>query len=231
MKDSLYPSPAETPLAHSFHFKKLRAFTLVEAMMAVSVSLLTLGAAMMLNGQQLKVVKNTRETNASSLLLEGRMEQFRILTWNNFTDSAYIRDQFIATRPPSAALLPNVSEQVKVSAWPDANASKPMVVEYSSNGTPTILLSGKDAADSSRNLTAQRMAKVELIVSWTGKDNQPRARSYASIMSNGGVSRVNLPAFGGPAGGTVTTTTTTTTTTGTTKGKGRGNAGGKSGTQ
>lgn len=236
---SVWPTPVS-----SRRSKAVAAFTVVEAMMAIGISMLTLGAAMTLNGQQLKLVKSTRESNASSLLLQDRVEQFRILSWRSFTDAKYLRDSFIATRPASAGLLPNVSEQIKVEAWPDPSVSNKILVEYAANGSPAILLSGAGLSD-------QRMAKVDMVVTWTGKDNRQRTRSYASIISNSGVNRTNLPAFGGPTGAPPTTSTPTpapgatpptsttptpapatptpTPTNGNGNGNGRGNAGGQSG--
>lgn len=204
MMDTRYSFQDSSSFSHLPNREAASGFSLIEAMVAVSISLITLGAAMTLNGQQLKLVKSTRESNASSLLLQDRVEQFRILSWKSFTDAAYLRDHFISTRPTAAALLPNVSEQVKVEAYPDPTVCRPILVEYSAGSSPTILLSGAGLPD-------QRMAKVDMVVTWTGKDNRQRTRSYASIISNSGVSRTNLPAFGAPAGGQPTSSTPTTT--------------------
>lgn len=217
----------------------------MECTIAVAISLLTLGAALQINAQQLKLVKSTRESNASSFLLQDRVEQFRILSWQKLTDATYLRDTFIATRPPSSALLPNISEQVKLTPWPDESAGKPILVEYATGSSPRILLTGLDASNESQNLNKQRLAKVDMVVTWTGKDNRQRSRSYSSIISNSGVNRTNLPAFGGPANsgnwenfGDVPTGTPAPGSTGSTgstptpkpgKGKGRGDAGGTSG--
>lgn len=216
-------------------------FSLVEAMVAVTISLVTLGAAMTLNAHQLKLVKSSRESNASSFLLQDRIEQFRILSWQNFTDAAYLSDNFLATRPNSASLLPNISEEVKVEAWPDATASGKILVRYENGGAPTAELTGA-------GLSSQRMAKVDLVVRWSGKDNRTRTRSYATIISNSGVNRTSLPAFGAPTGAPPPSSTPTPTSTPSpdtsptpaptatptpaptgNNGNGRGNAGGKNG--
>src|SRR5581483_8558252 len=108
------------------------------------------------------------------------------------------------------------------------------------NGTCVILVSGD-------GLSTQRLAKVDLQVSWSGADGRIRTRATTTLISNGGISRMNLPAFGAAASGTASTTTTTTTTSGSSgtsssgtttttttsgnngNGNGRGNVGGKSG--
>src|SRR6186997_1288217 len=100
-----------------------RAFSLVEAIIAVGVSMITLGAVLLLNAQQLRLVKSARESNAASLALQDRIEKMRTLTWKNLTDSTYVRDKFLTAPPPSARQLTRYTERIMVSAWPNPAAS------------------------------------------------------------------------------------------------------------
>lgn len=166
-------------------------FSLVEMMTAVAVCLISLGTILLLNSQQLRLVKSARESNAASLLLQDRIEQFRtIRTWLHVTDATSLSDTYLATRPASAVMLPGLSERVIVEAWPDPGVTNSILIEYPASGSPIVLRSGP-------NMVHQKQARVELQVMWTGKDGRPRKRAYATVVSNSGVTRTNLPGFGG----------------------------------
>jgi hypothetical protein len=49
-------------------------------------------------------------------------------------------------------------------------------------------------------ITSERLLKVVVQIKWTGSGKIAHVRELATIISNGGVSRVNLPAMG-PVGG------------------------------
>jgi len=223
------------------------AFTLMESIVAVGVSLATLGAVLLLNAQQLRLVISARESNAASLALQDRIERMRTLTWKNLTDANYVRDRFLTSPPPSAQQLTKYTERIMVSAWPNPAASNKILVESTTGASGVILLSGQ-------GLTDQRQAKVDMSITWLGKDRRPRERMFTTVISNSGVNKTSLPAFGGPTGnypsatppptGTpdpnatpvpVATPTPIPTATPTPapgnngNGNGRGNAGGKSG--
>jgi hypothetical protein len=174
--------------------RALCAFSLVEAVVAVGISLATLGAVLLLNAQQLRLVKSARESNAASFALQDRIEKLRTTTWKNLTDANYVRDKFLTSPPPSAKQLSSYTERLTVTAWPDASASNKILVEANSGGTGTILLSGQGLPD-------QRQAKVDISISWLGKDRRSRERMFTTVISNSGVNKTSLPAFGGPAGG------------------------------
>src|SRR5678816_229939 len=117
-----------------------RAFSLVEAVIAVGVSMITLGAVLLLNAQQLRLVKSARESNAASLALQDRIEKMRTLTWKNLTNSDYVRDKFLTSPPPSARQLTRYTERIAVSAWPNPAASNKILVEASNGANGVVLL-------------------------------------------------------------------------------------------
>ena len=190
----------------------------------------------MANSSALKLVGTTRESNAASLSMEERVEQLRIANWRQITDSVYLRDTYFATVPKSIAPLNGYTERVVISAWPDPAVCGQLVVEKAKGATATVLSTGTGLSD-------QRLAKLDVRVSWTGAQGRIRTRDLTTIISNGGISRMNLPAMGAAAGSaadtttttssttTSSSTTTTTDTTSTTTTDGRGNVGGKTGVQ
>ncbi len=201
-----------------------RATTLVESLISVAVVGFGFAGFISMNSQQLRTVRSTHEVISSNLCLQERIEQMRIATWKQLTDAQYVKTTFFAAGPLSAAPISNLTEQLKVTAYPDEKACNPLIVNRSGNGAVVMLGNGD-------GLFSQRTAKVLLEVSWTSQDGRVRKRQSVAIVSNGGVNRMTLPAFGAVASGTTpsntssgtTTTTTTTTTTG--NGNGRGNVG------
>jgi hypothetical protein len=198
-------------------------FSLAEAVISLAVGTLAVTGGMTLNQEQLRLVKSSRESNAASLSMEERIEQLRIATWRQLTDSGYVMNTYFSVRPQSIGALSNASETLKVTAFPDATACDEMIIERKDRSNPVILKSGS-------GLDAQRLAKVSVQIRWTSKDGRSRLRELATIISNAGISRMNLPAMGTSAttgdapaqtsgsssstGGTTTSTGGTTTSTG-----------------
>jgi type II secretory pathway component PulJ len=222
--------------------RALIGFSIPEVIIALSIGAMAVAGGMALNQQQLRLVKSSRESNGASLALEERIEQLRIATWRQITDAEYLRTNYFGSRPRSANSLGNLSERISVTPFPDESASTGILLERAPSGQVTVLLSGSGLSD-------QRLAKVAVQVTWHGKDSRVRTRELATVISNAGISRMNLPAMGTnsmPGGGTTPTSPITSPTPapaatpspGATpqpihddngNGKGRGNVGGKSG--
>jgi len=218
------------------------AFTLVETLVATSVALIGLAAALLLNTAHLRLVKSARQSNAATLCLQERVEQMRLGDWRKITDAGYLSNTLLAAPPRSAAPLDSISERVTITAYPDASAAQQLIVERETDGQRETLLSGT-------GLESQRLAQVEFRVSWSGSDGRRRLRATTTMISNGGISRMNLPGFGTAGGappspsstpvasGTGSTTSSPTATPTPTptpipasnNGNGRGNVAGKSG--
>jgi type II secretory pathway pseudopilin PulG len=179
-----------TPLARSC---ATAGFTLVESVVALGIAGASLAAVMMVNSQQLRLVKSTRETNAASLCLEDRIEQLRIVSnWDELTSKSYLRDTFFSTVLKSGTPLGPYTESITVKAYLPEDTCTPLVVEKSK---------GKDAkvVSDGTGLDSLRLAEVDLQLRWPA-EGRVRTRQYATVISNTGVSRFNLPAQGSAAG-------------------------------
>lgn len=174
-----------------------RGVTLIECMAAMAVASLGLGALMSVNSYQLRVVHATHDANIASLCIEERMEQMRIATWKQITDPLYLRSSFYAAGPKAGGALNNVFEKIIVNAYPDATIANPIVVEREDGSAPTIKGPGPDMA-------AQQSVRVDLYLSYDGVGGLRQNRQTSFILSNGGVNRLTLPAFGSAASGTST---------------------------
>jgi hypothetical protein len=150
-------------------------------------------AVFFLNMSNLRTVKSARQSNAATLCLQERAEQLRLADWRKITDPVYLRDTLLANSTKSAGPLSAISEKIIVTAFPDEEAAQQLVVVRNTNGSRVVLLSGD-------GLAAQRLAKIDLQVSWQGTDGRTRTRATTTLMTNGGISRMNLPGFGAAAG-------------------------------
>lgn len=207
---------------HNSRNKSRRGTTLVESLIAVAVVGIGFAAFISFNSHQLRTVRSTHEVISSNLSLQERIEQMRIATWRQLTDPQYVKTTYFAAGPLSAAPINNLSEQLKITAYPDETACTPLIAKRDGDSGTVVLLGSGDG------LYSQRTAKVLLQVSWTSLGGRQRVRQSVAIVSNGGVNRMTLPAFGSVASGTSSTTTTTTTTSNDNgNGNGNGNAYGR----
>ena len=171
----------------------LDAFTIPEAVVAVAVIMLALGAVMQWNGQQLKMVKSARQSNAATLSLGERIEQLRIANWKQITDATYLRDTYYASQPKSMGPLDRTVEKITVTSYPDPTVTTPLIVQKTGSGTGQVLSNG--AA-----LDSERLARVDLSLAWVGTDGRDRLRESSTIITNGGISRLNIPGSGTTGG-------------------------------
>ena len=182
-----------TPSHLVFKAGRNAGFTIVETVFSLGIAGMALASVMMLNSHQLRLVKSTRATNAASLSLEERVEQFRMGTWDQLIDPNHLKTAYFATAPRSAAPLSDFTESVTISAYPDPAACPKLVVEKTRGAVPKILSNGV-------GLALQHMARIDLEMRWKGDYGRPRSRQFVTIVSNGGVARSNLPAMGSVVG-------------------------------
>ena len=203
--------------------RPLRAgFTFIEAIIAISVIGISLGALMTLNGQQLRMVKMARDTNAATLYQQERVEQLRQLRWPDLTDSDFIANTYMRNRPLSRAALDQIRESVTISAYPVATqGSRPLLVNQADNGVTTI-----DSAQDGYALSNERLVRVNLVLKWKAADGRQLERTTVTLISDSGITRNSLPAMGNVSGGASDAfEELPTTDTGVSTGSGSGNSG------
>jgi hypothetical protein len=134
--------------------------------------------------------------------LQERVEQMRLADWRKITDEGYLQDHLLARVPNSGSPLGNVSERITVSAYPDPSVASRLIVQRRPDG-------GREVISNGAGLTSERLAQVEFQVRWTGSDGRQRMRATTTVISNGGISRMNLPGFGSAGGAPPTSGTST----------------------
>jgi hypothetical protein len=188
-----------------FRNRRFTGFSVAESVVAMGIGGIAIAGGMALNSQQLQLTKSVRETNAASHALEERIEQLRLVNWKQLTDPAYVAAHYFPKTPQSAHVLPGFYERVTVTAFPDETACTPLAIERDASGQMKVLLNG-------RGLNEQRLARVNVRITWQGKDSKERIRELASIISNAGINSTSLPVLGAESGATEETPTPTTPT-------------------
>jgi hypothetical protein len=164
-------------------------------MAAVSVFGIGFGALMSLNSHQLQLVRSSHESNNATLCLEERVEQMRIANWKQLIDPNYLRANFYSTAVKSGAVLDQLHEKITVNAYPDHSVATPIMVERVGGQAPFISSLGT-------NIASQPFVRVDLYATWKAQDGRVRTRQACMLVSNGGINRLTLPAFGSAASGT-----------------------------
>ena len=179
--------------------------TLVESLISLAVVGFGFAGFITFNSHQLRTVRSSHEVTSSNLCLQERVEQMRIATWKQLTDGQYLKNTFFASKPLSSAPISDLVEKLTITSYPDESLATPLIVQRSADGSVVLLGSGS-------GLSSQRTAKVLMQIQWTLK-GVPRTRQSVAIVSNGGVNRMTLPAFGSVSRGTTSVSSSTPTPT------------------
>jgi hypothetical protein len=151
-------------------------FTLVETLVAMGVTVMSLAGFYLASGQAVRIVRAGKEMGCASEMLQQRIEDFRYTPpWTNLTTVAGITS-VVSTSTAISQNLKGVTETFTVVPYPAGGT--PLVVTRSSDGT--ITSSGSD-------LSAQRCVKLTVAASWKGVSNAVRTRQMSTIVAKGGL--------------------------------------------
>lgn len=152
------------------------AFTLIEVVVAMMLSVLALTAFYASSGQAVRIVKRGKETALASQLLQERIEALRSAPrWASVTTPDGVRT-LITNATVTAANFPGATETVTVAAYP-------------AGGTPFVVtraISGS-LSSSGSSLSAEKCVKLTLQVSWSGVGGTTRSRQIATLITKGGL--------------------------------------------
>ncbi len=156
--------------------RRATAFTLVETMVAMAVSMISLVALFAATGQAIRIVRSGQEIAAASQMLQQRIESFRYTPpWTNITTAAGITT-LVTTAAATATNFKNATETFSVEPYPAGGT--PLVVTR----TPLGALSTTGSS-----LATQQCVKFTVSVTWTGIGNVQRTRQLSTIMTKGGL--------------------------------------------
>jgi hypothetical protein len=165
-------------------------------MIALAIGALALSGAAALNSQQLRMVGDSRKSSAAAHALQERLEEVRFATWKQITDVKYVTSTFFSRAPRSIAPLANYEESISVTSWPAGEGtSAKLHVTKTAKAAPFVVSAGD-------GLVEERLLRIVVQLKWVGSGGIEHTRELATLLSNGGISRVNLPSMG-PIGGGV----------------------------
>lgn len=177
--------------------RSVRAFTLVETMVAAMVLVIALGSIFLVSSRCIGIIRSCQNVAVASAMLQERMQQLQGTDWETLTDSESYTDQVwvdpetgtsenadgllkTATRASSAIEQAGFLETVRVSAYrPIANAAPvPAAITATRTVTTATLTSG------ATNLVDEKMVRIDVRVTWTeGKAAVPRSLGSSAVIA------------------------------------------------
>ena len=156
--------------------RRCAAFSLVEVVVAMMVTVIAITAFYASAGQALRLMKAGKETVLGSQMLQQRIEALRSAPlWTSVTTPAGL-GSVVSAVTLSAANLQGATETFTVTSYPSGGT--PIVVTRSPTGTRTT---------SGPSLSAQSCVKLTVQVNWTGVGNVARSREMSTIVTKGGL--------------------------------------------
>ncbi len=196
-----WPGPSEFPVGPDGQVRRirrsLRAFTLLETLVAAFVVLTAMGGIFAVSSRCMGIIRCSQSVGVASAILQERMQQLQATDWETLTDSESYTDQVwtdpedgttqnvdgllkTATQSATALQLQNLVETVRVSAYrPVADATpEPAAITATRTGSTVALTSA------ATNLVDEKMVRIDLRITWTeGKSALPRSLGLTAIVA------------------------------------------------
>ena len=147
-----------------------RAFTFIENLVAITIVVLFFAALYAVNAQCLSLLNAGRGAALADMSLQDRMDQLRSCTWSQLTDATYLKSSVLNTATNTAANLGQVTESVRISAYP--LAVHPPINLVRSNGSVSVVSSNATLVDGD-------LVRVETMLTWNSSSGG-RSRTQAT---------------------------------------------------
>ena len=169
------------------------AFTLAEVMVAMFLVLFALAGIYTMQAQSLRIVQSAHDSSAASQVLQQRLEQLRVGTYDTVTTASGLTALMNGTAGATQSetnmtAVKNFQETVKLSRCPRPGVSPPPLP-----GTITVIRGSNTATSSglTTDLHAETQIKAQLIVAWTDRQGSHQ-REFTTVFSRGGVSAAGV---------------------------------------
>jgi hypothetical protein len=156
---------------------------IVEALAAAMIIGLFMGGLFEMNAFNVRTVRAAKETVAGSLVLQERLDQVRNTKWTTVSDTTYLQS-VLSTAAASSGALPQLTEQITVSAYPAVSPTPtPAVVTRAPDGTTAIV-------SSNSALSSLPAVRADVTISWLSSPRgKTRTRTLCTIIAEGGIVR------------------------------------------
>jgi type II secretory pathway pseudopilin PulG len=174
-------------------------FSLIEVLIALGITVLFTAAAFATNAQLLKMLKANRETTASTMMLQERIEAFRSLAYSGVgsnipsaspsppTTAADVVKNVTVSEAQLGGISGSLSETITVSGYMDKTGHCPPTAAGQNQwvrnaGFPTGHAVTPVAGDLTTNYD---LIRVDIQLSWISADGRIRNRTLAAVFGQG----------------------------------------------
>jgi hypothetical protein len=155
--------------------------TLIESMIAATLSALFLGSLFAMNSSSMATIKMARDAACASQVLQQRIEGLRIANWHQITDAVWLRDNLLNTSASGGTQLKGLTETLMLIPYDSAT---PGNTKLSRSGNETTIVNQNDA------LLGENALKVVWTVAYLGVPNDSTiTRQTVAIIAKGGVAK------------------------------------------
>jgi Tfp pilus assembly protein PilV len=172
VKNKYRTAPQQPNTRGTISNRQLRAFTLIEVVLAATVMALAISSSIMVLQHGLRALDTARYTTLAGQILQSQMEKLRLLSWEQLTHTvpspgtSYGAMNF-ATFPADVATVPT-AEMNRFTANGIAARCSQSIVPAETHGTS--------------------MMKITLTANWKGMDGRPHSLSYITYYGQYGLS-------------------------------------------
>jgi hypothetical protein len=159
----------------------LSGTTLIEAMIAATLSALFLGSLFAMNSSSMATIKMARDAACASQVLQQRIEGLRIANWHQITDATWLQNNLLNTNAAGSSQLKNITETLMLIPY---GSLTPGNTKLTRSGGQTTIVNQSDA------LLAENAVKVVWTVTYLGVPHESNiTRQTVAIVAKGGVAK------------------------------------------
>jgi prepilin-type N-terminal cleavage/methylation domain-containing protein len=156
----------------------VKAFTLVEVMVAAAVLGLLLGGVAAASGRVSGLLNSQKQAVAASQAIEERVEQLRGVTYSQITTPTYLQNSVFNTDTVSQAMLPSLVETFTVNAYPTPTTSIQVTRQ---NHSATL------GPSPNTTLGNGSLIRADLQLQWQNRGGGTHTRAVSIILAKGGI--------------------------------------------
>ena len=163
--------------------------TLLEAAFATAIAAIFFAGIYALNSRATNMLRQSVECTAATRALQNRLEKVRSATWEQITDSTYLRTMVLAEASSGAPYLKKLSEKITLNTYPEppsysqgTNVQSTIEVTRAANGTVTTTAGGDGT------LAAGKAIRVDFSASWQPSGmGTTQTRKISTFVTQGGL--------------------------------------------
>ncbi len=165
-----------------------QAFALAEVLVALSIVAIGFLGAFATAVQAGRMASAAEEDALVSSGLEQRIDQLRLLEWQELTNGTGITTKVWTARPEPTTGMTITQETLTLSPW-DVVAAQTLQATWSGASAPVVTFGA-----GAQNLSNANAVKAVATLTWTGRrSSRTQTRSLVSVISRGGISKSDLP--------------------------------------